>query len=394
MTDCYRLVLSNTYGHPNVGDEAILASMVYELSKRIGNVEISVLALRPHLTKRNHPDVQVVKSGVIDGIIPTLRAIRQADLLVVGGGGIIQDQTSLGNLLFHLSRPLAACLLGVPFICYAIGVGPLKAGIGRKLTVAILRRARSIMVRDSLSAELLYQIGIPSELVHVTADPAMTLDYPSDPSRSPIYQKIEAIRQNAKCLVGISLRPLANTYRLLPRKPGETSSSTWFMNEMVQSAKDIIDGMDAHLVFFSMHPEQDSALGHQLAEQVGRLNRLTVVPGSLSPSMMMAAIGLTDLFIGMRLHSLIFAARSTVPMIALAYDPKVEHFMKELGQEKRVLPPDRWSREYLLHLAQDTWRQRSGIESEIAARLPILQDRAKKNVDITIEFLSRSPEKV
>ena len=187
---------------------------------------------------------------------------------------------------------------------------------------------------------------------------------------------------------------MGDTYRLLPRRPGGTSTSTWFMREMAQSVKDIIDGMDAHFVFFSMHPEQDDILGRRLAEQIGRSDRLTFVAGTLSPSMMMAAIGLTDLFIGMRLHSLIFAARSMVPMIALAYDPKVEYFMKDLGQEKCVLPLDRWSREHLLHLTQETWRQRSKIESEIATRLPDLQDRARKNAYVVTQFLLRNPKEV
>jgi polysaccharide pyruvyl transferase WcaK-like protein len=217
----------------------------------------------------------------------------------------------------------------------------------------------------------------------------MNLDFPKDPSQLPIYQKIQTIRQSAKCLIGMSLRPVANTYRLFPQRQEEANSSKWFMHEMIQSAKYLIDTMDAHLVFFSMHPEQDDALGHQLAEQVNRSDQITLVPGSLSPSIVMATVGLTDLFIGMRLHSLVFAARSSVPMIALGYDPKVRSFMAMLDQDRCVLPPAYWTARKILRLTEDTWCQRSAIRDEIAANLPALQRRAERNVNILFEVLRR-----
>jgi polysaccharide pyruvyl transferase WcaK-like protein len=169
----YRVVLSNTYGHPNIGDEAILASMIFDLESNIKNVKIEILSRLPELTKNNHPNLAVIKSGVFDGIISTIKSIKSADLLVIGGGGIIQDSSSFGNLLFHLCRATIAILVGTPFICYGIGIGPLNSLISRSLTAAILRKARIIMVRDFISSKLLIDIGIPKNLVRITADPVL-----------------------------------------------------------------------------------------------------------------------------------------------------------------------------------------------------------------------------
>ncbi|MBU0502072.1 MAG: hypothetical protein KJ811_02355, partial [Candidatus Margulisbacteria bacterium] len=44
------------------------------------------------------------------------------------------------------------------------------------------------------------------------------------------------------------------------------------------------------------------------------------------------AISQLGLLIGMRLHSLIFACLSSVHMLGLSYDPKVESFMKMIEQ--------------------------------------------------------------
>ena len=36
--------------------------------------------------------------------------------------------------------------------------------------------------------------------------------------------------------------------------------------------------------------------------------------------------------VGMRLHSLIYAAKLSIPMVGLAYEPKVNYFMQSINQ--------------------------------------------------------------
>ena len=39
------------------------------------------------------------------------------------------------------------------------------------------------------------------------------------------------------------------------------------------------------------------------------------------------------MILGMRLHSLIYAANQRVPLLGISYDPKINHFLKRLGAE-------------------------------------------------------------
>jgi hypothetical protein len=54
----------------------------------------------------------------------------------------------------------------------------------------------------------------------------------------------------------------------------------------------------------------------------------------------MAVQSAADVVIGMRLHSVIMAAAAGVPVVALAYDPKVVNTMKALGADRMTLDLD------------------------------------------------------
>jgi len=58
-----------------------------------------------------------------------------------------------------------------------------------------------------------------------------------------------------------------------------------------------------------------------------------IIKSEYSPKEMAGIIGGLDLLIGMRLHSLIFAAMAAVPMVGLEYDPKILNFLNLVGQE-------------------------------------------------------------
>lgn len=386
MTKDYRLVLSNTYGHPNVGDDAILTSMIERLSANL-NAHITLLSIFEQRTSRIYPTVRTVKSGVLTGLPSTVRAIRDADLLIIGGGSIIQDLSSLGNLLFHLSRARIAERVGTPFMCYAVGIGPLRAKISRLITANTLKNAESILVRDKKSAMLLDDLGIRGEIVEVTADPALLLDFPTTTSSEELFRKLRRIKHSDIPVVGISLRPAVDGYRFLSRAPILSHSSEHIINLVAGISREVKRAWDAHIVFFSMHPDQDDHIGQFFIEKLDCPGNVTFVPGTLRPKDMLAAIGLADVFIGMRLHSLIFAARSSIPSIALSYSPKVSGFMELLQQGQFALSPSDWQHTHIVDLLELLRGDSGEIRQHIRIRVAELQKRAARNTEVVRQLL-------
>ena len=104
-----------------------------------------------------------------------LKAMLHTDLLLSGGGSLLQNVTSHISLLYYLSIIALARLLGRRVMLFAQGIGPIRGGVCRLLTRLICSRADLITVRDDGSLEDLNAMGIPASRVLVTSDAVFSL---------------------------------------------------------------------------------------------------------------------------------------------------------------------------------------------------------------------------
>ena len=92
-----RLVLSGYYGFYNVGDEAILQSIIESLSKENPDIELVVLSNDSKYTKERY-GVESVDRWNIKAVY---HAIKNSDGVISGGGSLLQDQTSTKSILYY-----------------------------------------------------------------------------------------------------------------------------------------------------------------------------------------------------------------------------------------------------------------------------------------------------
>lgn len=380
------IVISGSYGIENIGDEAIQTVLIEGIVRRRPDARITFLVL-PQNASWRHPSVHVVRSGVVRGLLATWRQIARCDVLIIGGGGIIQDASSLGNLLFHLSRAAMACLCRTPFVLCGVGIGPIHYRLGRWLTHRILRHARSIYVHDEISRTVAMDLGLDGGMVREAGDLALTLRFPEPSELHRSYHDLARFRQQGAPLIGVSLRTLGRDRHRTSRWSREFGQ---LLDTIARWADNLADEFDARLAFISMHPKQDDPIFEELQRHSARPDRIMMVTGTAGAKTILACVSLLDMLVGMRLHSLIFAARSAVPFVALSYAPKVVGFCRQLGLEGQVLPTEQTDLDRLTGLAAETWRHREKIKTVLKQRIPELQARAEYSIDAIVKSLGDS----
>ena len=85
------------------------------------------------------------------------------------------------------------------------------------------------------------------------------------------------------------------------------------------------------VVFIPFHYPDDLTAAREVAAKMHA--PAPIIAERNSVWAVMQEIRQLDLLIGMRLHSLIFAAAQGVPLLGIAYDPKVTAFLEQLGEK-------------------------------------------------------------
>lgn len=299
------IVLSGYYGFDNIGDEAVLLSIIQSLKKQMNDVNITVLSHTPEKTSTTY-GVQSVNRWKLKEII---KAIRQADLLISGGGSLLQDVTSAKTIPYYLAIVVIAKILGKPVVFYSQGIGPVNKKINRYLIRWVSRGVDHLFVREEQSKQELVRLGVKASKITVAIDPVIGIKPSSEAKKQSIKQPS----------VGVYLRNWENKEHILKE-----------MRKVV-----------AHLYQEGYHVYGIPMHGHEDLEIAKTLNQLTegkleVIQEALKIDDVVTYTKSFDFIIGMRLHSLIIAHALGVPMIGLSYDPKINHFMDEVGQKNYV----------------------------------------------------------
>lgn len=317
-----KIVISGYYGFRNSGDEAVLQSILIALLKQSQAAGISitpvVLSIDPEWTTATYgvESVHRMKLGEVR------RAISESVGLISGGGSLLQDVTGSKSIPYYLGVIKLAQWMGKPTFIYAQGIGPVNRKLFHPLIKAVFRKCAYVSVRDEQSRQLLQSIGLRQEKIEVVPDPVMGLSLPEDDENGS-DKTLEATSEHMGALpvVGVSVRYWEQDRR-----------------ELDSLAKGLLEACSVaplHLRFLPFHQPSDNETSRYVMEKLEKGiaqhgGIISICEDSLHPQKMLREVGRCDVLIGMRLHSLIYAAGRYVPLIGISYDPKIDHFLDRI----------------------------------------------------------------
>ena len=286
-----KVVLSGYYGFDNFGDEAILQVLVSNLKNM--DADITVLSHNPQKTSQIHD----VKSVFMFNIFKVIKSIGQTDVLISGGGSLLQDVTSLRSLFYYLFIIFMSILFCKRVIIFAQGIGPINNKFARKFTINLLKKASLITVRDERSKNLLEQWGLEAQLVN---DPVWGIN-------------LKTLRPKGK--VGIQLREW------------KYMSDEFFLNLVKKVANEFEDN---EICIYSLQDKQDKEICLRFENYLHMENPKvkTHVYCSMSVKELITNMRELEYLIAMRYHAIMIGVKYGIKTLAINYDPKVETLSK------------------------------------------------------------------
>lgn len=162
------MALCGYYGFGNLGDELLAEALLSALEREgVSRDEAVLLTANPGAGRAL--GVQAVQRWSVRDVFG---ALRRSDTLLLGGGGLFQDSTSLRSCAYYWGVVRLARLAGAVPWCVGQSVGPFRTAVGRTLARKALADCAARGVRDDRSRALLAQWGLSSAL---SPDPVVSL---------------------------------------------------------------------------------------------------------------------------------------------------------------------------------------------------------------------------
>ncbi|MEK6282025.1 MAG: polysaccharide pyruvyl transferase family protein, partial [Acidobacteriota bacterium] len=386
-----KILLAGYFGFDNTGDEAILGVLLEDLRSKLGDFEIVVASGKPEETSATHG----VKSVSYTNISGLISEVESSSAVMFGGGGIFHDywgcdpDLSLTNqhtgIAYYHSLVLLAALLEKPLVISAVGVGPLLSEAGRKYTRMAFEQASQASVRDQESKELLVSAGVDPDHVKVSADHAFrVLPIPSD--QAEVILQANGLAPSSQLLIGVT-----------PREWHIGASVEQWGGEVAAALDDLIERQEATVMFLPFQCLEsdltnDYFVSLMIRSYMRHQERAIVLTGNYTVQEKAGLLAQCDVVLGMRLHSIIFAANAGVPTVALAYDPKIESVMKQLKCEEFAVAIDALEASKLVERIIQARRDSADLRERLLLATRELAVSARENNLCMLDWLQGETE--
>lgn len=350
----------------NIGDEAIFASQVKDLST-IPDIQIGVWSAVPEKTRQQYG---VIPFGIDEGRLKALeKGVEWADIVIVGGGELAQDRSSLLYTPFNLMPLRCAEWYGKKSFAWSVGIGQqdeLKWWTPGQLK-KWLGTCCGITVRDKASLDSLLEYGLSSEKVKLASDSTFTLA-----SENNVFGGESKI-------LGVAPRNVANRQgKLLPleirRKLG-----IYREPDVTHIRKEWACLLDRHLEknggiihFFPFHKgslsNSDDAECEAIIDLMQHRDKTKVVDSD-DVYKFMQQMGQCRVFLTVPLHGAILSVVvGTIP-VSIPYASKGKRFMEGAGLSELIVKSDmaKWN-EKTAEVLDTAWNEYGRISEQISQK--------------------------
>ncbi|GGQ16696.1 polysaccharide pyruvyl transferase family protein [Shewanella litoralis] len=350
------ITIVNAYGRTNRGDSVLLDECIHELKCKYPEANISVVLFDDEGFDIVHPDIMynericntssnhkrfniyfykvysflilvlsaLFKIRILSNLLSreqkiTFERILDSDLVISAPGGYLHDTNfALYVALMHLH---IANVFNIKTILAPQSYGPIKSFFGRSIFKYILNKCYAICAREGYSYTFLLNAGVKESLIFKTGDSAFW-NFNLDHSECKYIFERHGVHVGEKFL-GMTCVDWTYPHQLNP-----IDKRRIYINNMVEIINRIHDNFGMRTLIFNQ-VKDDLNISEEIAKSVP--NKVVHIKEDYEPEILRSLISFSHVFLATRFHSCIFSLMSDVPTTAIAYLPKTDYILKDLG---------------------------------------------------------------
>jgi len=273
--------------------------------------------------------------GEIRHVAQAYAHLRSCDLLVIAGGGQLDDEWggAWGHPYALLKWTAVSRLAGTPVAVLSVGVCKLSSFVSRLFISAALRLACYRSFRDAHSRDL------ARDLVEAVRDDAIVPDLALALRPSGVDPSTPRVPGAGRSMT-IAVSPIAFA-RADAWPSGDPSVHERYVRVMASLVSQLLErGARLRFVYSSLGTDQmtlTEILGQLDDVARGRLEGQSTVAAIAGWQDFVAAVSGVDCVIASRLHSAILSYLVTRPVIAVSFDPKVNWLLEDFDCQEALL---------------------------------------------------------
>ncbi len=252
------------YSSPNIGDQAILAAIVYMVRTIQPDAHFTVFTAGPDFVKERH-DVDAFHIKKAPWSVAA--ALARADVYIIGGG--TPFYASITNLTNFLVTALVARLFATQVMVYGVSTRDLQPWWSRLIAGWILGLANVVTIREKATLDYLKEL-YPQLAVQATSDPAIVINEVSGREGRDLLRKA-GLPDTSEPLFGLCCRNFETGRRFnihhYEEYSAEKVDTYW---TALARAADVLTGHGV-VVFFPMNtvpPDDDSVSAEKIRSRM------------------------------------------------------------------------------------------------------------------------------
>jgi len=371
----------------NAGDAALISAIMADIDERLGrSLLYRIPTLYPEFVRKTYTHNRVEAINIMPWTgslkllgLPTYRAVTRSDLSLVFDAVLFDRE--LYNPMFNFLSSLylllpAAKRAGRKVGLYNCGVGPIRTSQGRRMLKTICEHCDFIAVRDEGSADVLREIGVADERFCVRADAALSAPSASEERIDQIMEHIGL--SNAAEIVGLNINKYIHGWS--DHSDAKLTRKT-FIEELSNAVIQFRQECSAPILLVNTY-HGDIPIAQELMKRLSSQPNIYWIDNKVyNHYEIKGVLSRLSILFAMRLHAMILASSSLVPIAGLAYLPKVMHYFDHLGIPDACTDFASFSGQKFGRFMVDNWEKRFDLQRALQESMPQLKRSAKETAN-------------